>query len=737
MKEVVRSPYVKEVRNDSTDGKGGNRLKKSLVAIALLAFVLISTGAYATAPKPADIPDFRAIVGQAAPDVTDLDAWVVDFDDKSFIGNEDLTWQANPSGGLTVSLDANNLLTLDDVASVNQSVVDFTVSDASGPVPAVTSAYKATNAIGIAPALSSDPLLGDSDTLYTYVLQPAGGAGAVVTQLGGLAKVSGTAPTWESVYINATDGTTLASGLGSASVGGLSAAIDAAGNFTLTSTGVLTDPVIVGFKGSIAADPNDWVGVSALVSNSLLAESRSFQVIAPAYDINEGWETASTGEITRVGFIGLGYGFNRIIGAALNNWVQNVERSDSASYGNGYVSAVVAAAPGGMTPDASFPGDFSGQVLQIQLGGSAGAYAAWVQLNSAFPASAGKVYCFEANVASNAASPAVAPQVALSLATAGFSEIALVNVGGNTASTSTNSMPAAGEGWAKLRVYLEPSAEGLADSAAPGIFPIIVALNQDAGGTPLTNPVSVYIDNVKVYETVSPEDLSFAAAKVDAIPSRPDVAVGTARKQIYVNPSLANVLAGQPLYGNFEAGTGAVTGTTAGGANGWLTVLAAPGTSASVVGTSASTTRIEQGDANWLELDFNGTQAIDSAVAVQSRQLTPSNQTNVFWQPGTYVLSVDLETPAAQTTSNDAYIIIQDNGFQSFAYTVIDQPTNGAIRRVRLPYTFRDVDILQISLAGVTGSDDAGFSGQIHFDNVMLEYLDDAPAEYNDESLFQ
>jgi hypothetical protein len=540
----------------------------------------------------------------------------------------------------------------------------------------------------------------------------------------------GSAPSWESVYINATDGTTLASGLGNASVTGLTASIDSAGNFTLQSTGSLSDPVIVGFKGTIGGNSDDWVGVSALVAQSLLAQPRGFQVIAPAYDINEGFETASTGEITRSN--------PKTVGPALNNWVQNVGQSNAASNGNGYISAlVVASAPG--TPDASFPGDHSGQALELQLDGSSGAYGAWIQLNSTVNAEAGSVYCFEADVASNAATAADAPRLALALTTPGFTELSVVDIGGDNSKTDTNSMPTASEGWAKVRVYLEPSAQGLADSSTPGIYPIIIGLNKDNADQPLANPVSIYVDNAKVYKTVSPEDLSFAADKVAAIPSRPDVAIGTARKHIYVDPNGANALAGNPVYGNFEGATGVLgagSSTTGANATGWFEVRSAAGGTSEIVNTSASTTRIESGDSNWLQIDFDGTQANGSIVAAQSRITTPSDQTGVYWQPGTYVLSADLETPAAQSNSVDAYIIAQDNGFISFGYQVIRQPTTGAIRRVRVPITFRDVDLLSFVLAADTTAV-PGFTGQIHFDNVMVEYLNDAPMQYNDEALFQ
>jgi len=726
MREAVRCPYREEVRNDSIERKGGNSLKKSLVAIALLAIVFISTGAYATAPKPADIPDFRAIVGNAAPDVTDLDAWVVDFDDKAFIANQDMTWTVNVSGGLTYSNDASNNLTLDAVVSVNASSLDFIVQDASGTVPAVTSNYKATNAIGIAPSLTSDPMLTDQTTVYTYVLQPATGTGAVDTVMTGTAQVTGSAPAWESVYINAADGTTLASGLNGASIMGLTASIDAAGNFTLESTGWLSAPVVVGFKGTIGADPNDWVGVSALVANSLLGNSGNNEPVAPNYAFNDGFETTSTGVITQTS--------PRVNGTADTTWVQNVGGSNGLNGNAGPIVAQVIAAPGSYTPDASFPGDFSGQVLELQLEGSSGAYAGWVQYfgNNAFSVEAGKVYCLELNVASSATNAADAPQLSIALSSVDFTEIAVANLGGNTGAATVNGMPLASEGWTKMRVYMEPSA----DAAASGVYPILLAQNVNNALAPLANPVSIYVDNVKFYETVSPEDLSFAAAKVAAIPSRPDVAVGTARKQMYANPALT--MGGTPLYGNFEAGVGAFGAgavTTGGNANAWVLEVQPAGTTVSVVATAGPTTRIESGDANWLEIAYDGTAGPGATAGIRSRQLTPSDTAGPLFQPGTYVLSADFETPAAQGSAPYAYFILQDNGFQSYSYQIIGNPTSGAVRRVRVPYTFRDLDILQIVLVGQDKAA-GGFNGQIHFDNVMLEYLDDAPLEYNDEALF-
>jgi hypothetical protein len=734
MKEAVGSPYTEVVRNDSIDRKGGNSLKKSLVAIALLAIVFISTGAFATAPKPGDIPDFRALVGQAAPDVTDLDAWVVDFDDKNFIADPDMTWTVNVSGGLTYSNSAANSLTLDAVGSVNASTLDFIVEDASGTVPAVTSRYKATNAIGLAPGLTSDPMLTDQTTVYTYVLQPATGTGAVDTVMTGSALVSGSAPTWESVYINAADGTTLASGLGNANVTGLSAAIDGAGNFTLTSTGWLSQPVIVGFKGAIGGDPNDWVGVSALVSNSLLGVDSvsANEPVNPAYDLNDGFE-GTPGVLTQTAPF--------TAGVAGTSWVQNVNGTGSIQYQNATTVPIVAqviSSPGGYTPDASFPGDFSGQVLELQLeGGLNNAYAGWVQYfgQNTFAVEAGKVYCLEANVASSAATAADAPQLGLALSSSDFSQIAVSLIGGNTGAATVNGMPISSEGWTKMRVYMEPAA----GAAASGVYPIFLAQNvANDGVTPLANNVSIYIDNVKFYETVSPDDLTFAAAKVDALGggSRPDVAVGTARKQIYTSSDIANG-AGQPFYGNFEAAVGAFGGgavTTGGNANGWRDQLTSAGVTIGVVNTSNPLTRIESGDQNWLEISWDGTGAASSAASILSRPLVPEQVSGSAWDAGTYVLSADVETPAAQSSSPFAYVILRDDGFQSYSYQIVANPTSGGVSRVRVPYTFRDVDNIQVELAGQDTA--SGFNGQLHFDNVMLEYLDDAPIQYNDEALF-
>jgi hypothetical protein len=337
-------------------------------------------------------------------------------------------------------------------------------------------------------------------------------------------------------------------------------------------------------------------------------------------------------------------------------------------------------------------------------------------------------------VASSATTSDNAPQLSIALASKDFSEITLSNIGGTTGQADVNGMPLASEGWTKMRVYMEPSADA---AASGGVYPIFLAQNIDNGTNPLPNAVSIYVDNVKFYETVSPEDLSFAAAKTEAIPGRPDVAVGTARKQLYTNPAFSG--GGLPLYGNFEApsglgafGAGAVT--TGGNANGWIQSQNNANVTIEVVNTANPTTRIESGDSNWVEISYNGTGTAGATESILSRQILPENLTGSVWSPGTYVLSADVETPAAQADSPFAYVILRDNGFQSYSYQIVANPTSGTIRRVRVPYTFRDVDILQFELAGQdTGT---GYSGLLHFDNVMLEYLDDAPIQYNDEALF-
>jgi hypothetical protein len=446
------------------------------------------------------------------------------------------------------------------------------------------------------------------------------------------------------------------------------------------------------------------------------------------------------GNITRIGFAGLGMSPNRVPGTALSTWVMNVNQSNAASLGGGYPSAVVVAnssLPADLQAGGTgFPGAASGQALEISLDGAGGAYAAWVDWNSKVMVDPGYVYAVEASVASTAATPAEAPQINLAIATAGFSNATVIQYGPDTATTSTNSMPIAGEGWIKIRAFIEPTAEDLADVATNGgIYPIIIALNKGAAAH--ANPVKVYVDNVRVYKTVAPDDLQFGGAKVAAIPSRPEVTVGS-RQPMYVNPALTNPLAGLPIYGNFENGTGAVQDnsvTTGANANGWvLSGGANPGITASIVATAVPATRIEAGDQNWLEFSFSGTQALGSSI-VQTRQMTPSSTSGVLWTPGVYVLSADLQTPTGQTSKPQVYITITDNGFQTFGYSVMRQTTDGAIRRVRVPVTFRDVDIFQILLGGVDPTG-ASVTGTAHLDNVMLDLIDDRQV-YTDQSLFQ
>jgi hypothetical protein len=275
-------------------------------------------------------------------------------------------------------------------------------------------------------------------------------------------------------------------------------------------------------------------------------------------------------------------------------------------------------------------------------------------------------------------------------------------------------------------MYIEPSASGLADGTPNGLQVTILCINTSV------NPVSVFVDNVRVYKTAMPDDLAWGNAKV-AIAGRPDVSVGT-RVREYVDPSVA-LLPGQPLYGNFENGTGAMgpnATVTGGNANAFL--IQNPGTLPSgmtaLVTTSVVATRIEAGDANWLEIGFNAT-AVGAGATIRSRQLTPANTVGPLFAPGTYVLSADYHTPsglAAPTT----LLGITDDGFKTFAYFTHRQGTNGAVRRIRVPAAMRDLDKLAYLFTFVSTTTSAQTA---HIDKVQCDLVNEL-TEYNSAELF-
>jgi hypothetical protein len=161
-------------------------LKKSLVAIAFLSIgfgLLLTTGSYATAPIAGSIPDFRTLPGENVSNITDLDHWAVDFDDKSFIGDENLDWTITVNGAAAAaSKDTNNVLSLDASSRVAGDLGSYTfdVQDPTGQAGlSVVSQYQASTDIGMYPALSNDGLLQPTtDAVYTYVLEPLGGSGS-------------------------------------------------------------------------------------------------------------------------------------------------------------------------------------------------------------------------------------------------------------------------------------------------------------------------------------------------------------------------------------------------------------------------------------------------------------------------------------------------------------------------------------------------------------------------------
>jgi hypothetical protein len=278
----------------------------------------------------------------------------------------------------------------------------------------------------------------------------------------------------------------------------------------------------------------------------------------------------------------------------------------------------------------------------------------------------------------------------------------------------------------RQRTYIEPSAAALADGSPTGLALTILVLN-----TSTASAVTAYIDNVRIYRTAMPDDLAWGGAKV-AIAGRPDVQVGT-RLREYVDPTIGNPLSGQTLKGNFEGGAGAIgptSSTTNGNANGWFHSNASlPTGVTALVGPSAVATRIEAGDLNWLEVSFTGAAAGATAV-IRTRQLTSAATAGPVFAEGIYVLSADFHT--ASSTSPAVNLAFTDEGFLTFGYFSVSQGTNGAIRRIRIPASMRDLDKLTYlaSFVATSASTPAG-----HLDNVAVDMVNDL-TEYNDESLF-
>jgi hypothetical protein len=347
----------------------------------------------------------------------------------------------------------------------------------------------------------------------------------------------------------------------------------------------------------------------------------------------------------------------------------------------------------------------------------------------------------EASIASTAATADVAPQIMFGLTSFGYSETMVGQVGPEVTALGSlaGTAPLATEGWLKVRLYIEPSAEALADTTPGGLTPVIVAINGNEATLANPDAVDVYVDNVRVYRTAMPDDIAFGSGKVDTGRDAAALSVGS-RKRLYVDPALSNALAGSPLYGNFEAGTGAMAaaGTTTGGnVNGWVRVGAgAAGIVASVVSGANYDTTIEENDTNWLEFAMDGSSTAGQATIVRTRNVTPTDvdsPSNV-WGTGLYVLSGDYHTSSSTDKDPQMYLGILDNGAQTYAYATYMVRTSNAVRRVRVPFAFRDLDYMQVLLAVVDA--EGGTSGAVHFDNIMVDMLQDNVA-YTDFSLFE
>lgn len=747
--------------NDSTKERREKGLKKSFIAIAfvILGFgLLISPASYATAPAAGDIPDFRLIAPNGAAGVLDLDDYAIDYDDYSFNADTDLSWTVSsnllaPAG----TKDASNVLSLaSGGAAGDAGTYDFQVSDATGSDTDSSNVHVVT-AIGTFPALSQDFLISPSasTTGFTHLLDIVGATGANVLNINGQAQGTG-AMTWTDVSIaNVYDASLnaaysprsiAASGVGAATVSGLTASINSAGAFVLTSLGSgLSDPVLVGFKGQ-STGASDWDGVSVFVSNALLARRQSYQEVSPSYGVDDGMETTAVGRIrSRL----VGPGLNTLIpGTADCVWVLDGQQSAIASgSAGGYPSATVIAnadLPASLQASGvSFAGDHSGQALKVSLNasGTAGS-GGFIAMNSPVAASAGYAYAVEMSVATNATDAQRTPSIVLALHTFGYREISVSELGpANSATpgqnvTEISSAPLQSDGWVRMRAYLEPSANGLADAAAnqQGLGVTLIPANLSTAGG-----VDLYVDNVKIYKSALPDDLAFGNAKI-AFAGRPDISVGT-RVRAYVDPSLSfGGFEGDLVYGNFERGTGAIstgTGFTGGNINGWFAGnVYATGVSASV-GASIAATKLEAGDANWLSITFAATNNAASSglpAVVRTRRMAPVSSGTTEFAPGLYVISADIHTNSGATNPPAAYLVTSDKTFLTYGYLITSGGTNGAVRRLRSAVAMRNNNFLIIQLAASQASDN--LAGELHVDNVQVEQIADSSV-YTDFSLFQ
>jgi hypothetical protein len=431
-------------------------------------------------------------------------------------------------------------------------------------------------------------------------------------------------------------------------------------------------------------------------------------------------------------------------------WVLDGNESEKASgTAGGYPSAVVVAntdLPAGLqTAGASFAGDHSGQALKISLAanGSAGS-GGFITMNSPVLASADYTYAVECSVATSATDPQRTPSIVLAIHTFAYKEISVTELGYASSATpglndtTVSSAPLVTEGWVRMRAYLTPSAAALLDAANAnqrGVSVTFIAQNNSTAAS--AGGVDLFIDNVKVYKSAFPDDLAWGNAKI-AFAGRPDISVGS-RVRSYVDPNAGlPTNGGDPIFGNFERGTGAIaTGTTfaGGNVNGWFYGNTPPtGVSASV-GASVASTKVESADANWLSVTFAATNSATSAPAVvRTRRMAPVSSGPDEFAPGVYVLSADVHTNSGATNPPAGYLVLSDKSFKTYGYAIMSGGTNGVVRRLRSAVAMRVNNVMIIQLAASQPANN--LAGEIHFDNVQVDKIEDA-AEYFDYSLFQ
>lgn len=483
-------------------------MRNILVAvIGVLTMTLFVGSSFATAPVASDIPDTRLLTGSGTVEDFDLNDYVTDYDDDP----ASLNWTIQSQVGFDVVTDpasvASGLVDIIGSAASDQGTVTYRVSDAS-EYAEDTQVVKYSSFWLVGPSLTQDNNLVPEDAFpRSWILE----ADTVLTTpvladlLVGTASVDNMyaciadlAGDWQ-----AGDNAT------SASYDGLDVSISGDGKLvlqtaTLPVAGNLTGAYRVGVKakkttGGLAGTEDNWDGMELLVASARCPlDGRSGETAVSMAELAKfnGFESTA-GTIV--------YANMNAMRTAGSLWMQ------SAGTGS---SAIVTSQPASAWAT-------SGNALEVTV---AAGQAAFVQSEFFTDIEPGETLTFQANVTTDVAVDAKAPNVMLFMGNftmpSNYQGVALASA----VSADSVEVPRGGAaGWRTIQATFKADEIGAAVATTDttnypsGVcsfyqngYNAAIVINNAFG----TGSAKVYVDNVRVYKNLDPMEAALGATEI-------------------------------------------------------------------------------------------------------------------------------------------------------------------------------------------------------------------------------